>query len=212
MALTVVGASLLGCGAAPVTSEVAAPAPSASADATRAEGFSAGAWGEFDSRRQGLIVPLPDGRNWRIDDHSSRWLEATHQPTGSTLLVRTWDEIGLIDRHKCEARARQWRALPPGGGAAMEERAIPTLPDYDTHVEVHIDASRPGEPIAAYALAFGGWARGCFAWIYTTTARGGAAEAALGDRLAAMVDGSLARTRRRASPLSPTLGPPGRAR
>jgi len=53
-------------------------------------------------------------------------------------------------------------------------------------------------------VAVGGWAHRCFAYVYRTSATGPRAEAVIGARLAAMVDGSLAQLSYR-SDLSPTI-------
>ncbi len=64
---------------------------------------------------------------------------------------------------------------------------------FDTFVSVGILPGKPGEPVAGFALAFGGHGHRCFAWAYTTTARGPAAAQILGERLSTMVERSLER-------------------
>jgi len=190
----VLGAALLvGCGA-PVTSP-ARPAPVAVAPLARAkEGLGDGPWGEFVSKRFGVRVPLPDGKAWRIDDHTEHWLMATHGPSGAVLLLRAWREDSVVNRQRCEDKARLWRKLPERGPAEIVERRAVNVPkDFDTVVEIGVVATRgpASDRIDAFAMAFGGWAHRCFAYVFTTSARGQGAEEVVGERLGTMVQGSL---------------------
>jgi hypothetical protein len=146
----------------------------------------------YHSARLALSLPLPDGHAWRIDDHRTPWLSATHAASGSSLLVRSWVEDGRVDRHRCEERARLWKAFPETARAeSVQERSIDAPPGYDTFVSVGVVPGRPNEPLAGFALAFGGHAHRCFAWAFATTASGADAASVIGERLATMVDGSL---------------------
>lgn len=156
--------------------------------------FSAAAWGTFHSARFELRVPLPEGRAWRIDDHTSPWLSATHAATDSTLVARTWNEEGRVTRQRCEERARLWRAFPDATRAdIVQARSIDAPAGFDTFVTIGVVPAKPGEAISGFAIAFGGRAHRCFTWAYTTTARGALAEQILGERLATMVERSLGR-------------------
>lgn len=203
------GYLLLGVGVALVASGCEAPlvvvpsAPLAPAPGVAAapKGLGDGRAGEFVSARFGLRLPLPDGKSWRIDDHGGHWLIATHAGAASELVVRTWREEAVMNRGRCEERARFWRKIPERESAdIVEKHSIDVPPDFDTVVEVGVIAPMPGkkgkagEPLRGFALAFGGKGRRCFAWIYTTSAGGPGAEAALGERLATMVQGSLGAT------------------
>jgi len=65
-------------------------------------------------------------------------------------------------------------------------------PEFDTVVEAFVTpANAPGGAITAFVLAFGGFERRCFAYVFTTSATGPGAEQAVGERLGAMVQGSL---------------------
>jgi hypothetical protein len=171
---------------APVATAPAAPAPPPS---------FAGAWGTYHSERFSLLVPLPDGRAWRIDDHGGPWLSATHAASASSLLVRSWAEDGRASRPQCEERARLWRKLPERADAeVMQDRSVNAPDGFDTRVQVGLQpGKKPGDPISAFAVAFGSHVHRCFAWAYTTTAAGPGADAAVAERLAAMLDGSLAK-------------------
>jgi hypothetical protein len=153
------------------------------------------AWGEVRSERFGVSLRLPEMRAWTLDDRTTSWIEARHAPTGSTVLVRMWSEDERMNRQRCEERARLMRKLPEREGAGIvDKRAVKVPPEFDTNVEVGVVApAKPGGPTQGFVIAFGGRARRCFAYVFTTTVMGDKMEEALGDRLVSMVDGSLVR-------------------
>jgi hypothetical protein len=158
----------------------------------RPASLDGGKWGEFRSARFELRLPLPDGRAWRIDDRSTPWLSATHAATASALLVRRWHEDELMNREKCELRARNFRPLPAREGSdLMETRPVDVPAGFDTRVEVRFVPAAAGQTLKGFAIAFGGWAHNCFAFVFTTSASGPGAEEVIGDRLALVVEGSL---------------------
>lgn len=181
-------AALLGCGP-PAPS----PPPAPSALAPEPPALDAGRWGDFRSERFDVLVPLPDGRAWKIDDRRTPWLTATHEATGSSLIVRVWREDDLVSRQRCEERARGWREIPAAGeGVELVERRVVPLPaGFDTVLVAGVRAAGPGKPLLGFVTAFGGWARRCFAYVFTTRHRGRGAERVIGDRLATMVEGSF---------------------
>ena len=191
----------LGCGA-PLVVVPSAPLTPAPVVVAAPKGLGDGRVGEFVSARFGLRMPLPDGKSWRIDDHGGHWLIATHAGAASELVVRTWREEAVMNRGRCEERARFWRKIPERESAdIVEKHSVNVPPDFDTVVEVGVIApalqgkkGRAGDALRGFALAFGGKGRRCFAWIYTTSAGGPGAEAVLGERLATMVQGSLGAT------------------
>ena len=152
--------------------------------------------------RFGLKLPLPDGKSWRIDDHESGWLVARHAASASELVVRVWREEAVMNRARCEERARFWRKIPERESADIVERHPVDVPTgFDTVAFVGVVApalagkkAKAGEELRGVAMAFGGKGKRCFAWIYTTSAGGQGAEAVLGERLATMVQGSLSAT------------------
>jgi hypothetical protein len=158
--------------------------------------------GEFVSLRFGLKLPLPDGKSWRIDDHDGSWLVAKHVGSASELVVKVWREDSVVNRGRCEERARFWRKIPERESAdIVEKHAVDVPSGFDTVVEVGViapalrgKAAKVGEDLRGVAMAFGGKGRRCFAWVYTTSAGGQGAEAVLGERLATMVQGSLSAT------------------
>ncbi|HVK70784.1 MAG TPA: hypothetical protein VM694_40290, partial [Polyangium sp.] len=168
------------------TGSAAAPSPPPDALA------AASSFTTFTSARFDLSLPLPDGAAFRVDDRTERWLVARHDTTSSLLLVRTWREDEVGNRARCEARARTWRDLPSReGGRLVSASRLAAPPDHDTLVEVLLGPrATNGGPTDGFVLAFGGWAKRCFAYVFATR---GANERVVMERLAVMVDGSLRR-------------------
>lgn len=182
------------CGTAPAPEPVRpAPAPPRPAPAPPpAADLGAGAPAEYHSKRFDLHFPLPDAAGWRVEDSKDPWLVATHAASSTSLLVRSWRDEGRASRASCEDRARLWRDLPRREAAsAIERRRIDVPAGFDTVVEIGVAEARPAA-IEGFAIAFGGWARRCFAYVVTTRAAGPGAERIVAARLAAMVEVSLA--------------------
>jgi hypothetical protein len=80
-------------------------------------------WGTFRSQRFALAIGLPDGAAWRIDDHGGPWLRATHAPSDSTLLLRSWLEA-QPSFERCHARGLSWNERVPAllGARIVEEK------------------------------------------------------------------------------------------
>ena len=200
----ILGVLVLGFVACEPTPAVAPVAPSKPVPIveTRVTALGDGPVGEFVSLRFGLKLPLPDGKAWKIDDHDSGWLIAKHGGSASDLVVRVWREETVMNRARCEERARIWRKIPERESAdIVEKRAVDVPTGFDTVVEVGVIAparvgkkAKAGEDLRGVAMAFGGKGKRCFAWIYTTSAGGPSAEVVLGERLARMVQGSLSAT------------------
>jgi hypothetical protein len=147
--------------------------------------------GIFVSKRFGLRLPLPNGAAWKIDDRSSRWLEAKEPTESASLLVRLWRDENRMTREKCEATARSLRKLPLRDGAELvDSRRIDVPPGFDTQLDVALVDDRKGG-FFGFVLAFGGVGRRCFAYVYATHTSGAGADREVGDRLAKMVEGSL---------------------
>jgi hypothetical protein len=178
---------LTGCGSPPETAKAPSPPPSPAADAAPPD-LASGALGEYRSNRFNLLLPLPDGQSWRIEDDRSPWLEGSHKPASAALLVRVWREPDIMNRARCESQARLSRGLPDRERAAIiEERRIDVPRGFDTVLQVGVLATARDEPITGFVTAFGGRVRRCFAYVLTTTASGKGAEERIAARLAAMV-------------------------
>ncbi len=134
-------------------------------------------------KRFDLSISIPDPAGWKVRRERSRFALLDHPETASSLVLRLWLESENMSRKRCEERARLWRDLPKRG-QAISNRSIDVPRGFDTQVDVGFSASKPGEPLTGYVMAFGAWARRCFAFAYTTSATGADAEQKIGDRLA----------------------------
>jgi hypothetical protein len=182
----------------PPAAPTAAPPPAPIADP-----LASGASGLFRSARFDLLLPLPDGRAWAIDDHKESWLRAEHRATASSLVLRAWREDLPVSRARCEEQARLSRTLPERRGTvAIETRHVDVPPGHDTALEVLVRAA-PGKPVEGIAMAFGASGRRCFAFAFVTSA---AREEIVAERLAAITDGTFSRMRFE-SALSPPREP-----
>lgn len=151
--------------------------------------------GRVHAARFQLDIPLPDPDGWKVVAGPSRFLVLEHARSSSRLVARTWRETENMNRHKCEQQARLLREFPAREQATvLAEEPMEVPPDFDTVAEVGLVQPEPHAPLTGYVMAFGGWTRRCFAFVYTTTAMGPGAEHTVGDRLAVMQDRSLAGT------------------
>jgi len=145
------------------------------------------------SARFDLALPLPDGASFEVDDKSERWFVATHKATGSVLRVRLFREDDNQNHERCEAKARLASTLPEREGSRLiDRRRIAFPPEHDTIAEARLWPKTKGESAEGVVLAFGGWAKKCFAFVFTTYADD---ERIVVARLATIVDGSLSRAR-----------------
>ncbi len=139
----------------------------------------------YHSARLGVSLRLPDGKAWRIDDHSRPELVATHAPTRSRVTVAVMRTEALVGRQQCEALAIERKLVPRGEMRTVEEAVEVRQETFDTIVRVAIaPGSGPGEPVVGHVMAFGGFLRKCFVFDYATEASGAAEEEALSARLA----------------------------
>ncbi|MGH7272310.1 MAG: hypothetical protein ACREJ3_17925 [Polyangiaceae bacterium] len=181
------------CARAPAPQPPAAPAPSAMAPRDAAKPFL-----RYRSRRLGLSLPLPDGREWRIDDHSQEALVATHAPSQSRVVIAVFHADELVGHAQCEELARQRDVPLPEGGHldrsvpkhVLEDEVVPTQGVFDTHIVVAVEPGiGPGPALSGTVVAVGGSMHKCYAFAYTTEIAGASDEAVLAARLA------VARTR-----------------
>lgn len=139
----------------------------------------------YRSNRLALTLALPDGARWRIDDHSSPELVATHAATRSRVLVAVFRATEPVGRAQCEALARARNLLPPEPLQTLDDEVTTTQENFDTRVRV---ALRPGtgpeQPIVGDVMAIGGFLRKCYVFDFSTEVAGAADEPALSSRLA----------------------------
>ncbi len=144
-----------------------------------------GAWGKFHSKRFLLSIPLPDGHAGRIDDHSRPALFAVHDGTSSKLWLEITQEDELVNRQRCEAKARALGWVPADARLSTVEDDVTTGPEaYDSRVWVALDAGRPGGAIEGHVFLFGGFLRKCLLVHFVTTVPSAKDEDVLSSRLA----------------------------
>lgn len=94
-----------------------------------------------------------------------------------------------MNRTSCEERARLHRTLPEREGrAVVEERRIDVPPGHDTIVDVRVREHPQTPKFEGTVLAFGGWAHGCFAFVFATRDDD---ETTVAARLSTVVHGTL---------------------
>jgi hypothetical protein len=139
----------------------------------------------YRSHRLALTLPLPDGKTWRIDDHSRPELVATHAPTRSRVLVSVFHADNLVGRSQCEDLARVKKLVPEGSFQIVEDAVAMTEGSFDTRIEVALQpGSGPDRALAGHVMAFGGFLRKCYVFVYSTEVDSAADEPALSSRLA----------------------------
>lgn len=189
-----IAASLTAIAACGGAQEYVAEAPAAaSATAPPSKSFDGGGWAPFHSKRFELSLRFPDGPAWKIDDHRSPWLRATHDGTRSKISLRAWREEENVTRAGCYAKARGWDAnLPDLDRARLLEDGSREVVGQSARVVVGLDGLGEGAPIGGFVLAIVGDVRRCFLVAYQTEAVGPTAEGDVADRLAIVADRLLA--------------------
>jgi hypothetical protein len=127
------------------------------------------AWGKFHSKRFQLSIPLPDGRAWRIDDHSRAELVAVHGPTSSRATLVVTQEEDLMNRQRCETRARELGHVPNAALTTVEDHVTVGPDAFDSRVWVALDAGKPGGAVEGHVFLFGAFLRRCL-FVHVATA------------------------------------------
>jgi hypothetical protein len=148
-----------------------------------ATGFWDRGWGLVESRRHLVAVPLPERAAWSVDD-GALWLSATHLPSKSVLMVRTWRSGSVVAHDGCEAEARTYRPDLFGRDPSVlvDRRPLGAPAGYDT--EVAFQVKRAENALAGVAVAVGAKVRDCVVIAYATRADGQGAAEAVSHRLA----------------------------
>jgi hypothetical protein len=183
-------AALTACAAQPPP-PTAPPAPVPPAETGIA--FSEHGWETVVSPRFFVAFPIPDAREWSIDDKSGRWLAAAHLPTKSMLWVRSWREGSVVGHRACEAVARSYRPDLFGRDETVlvDRRPLGAPAGFDT--EVGFTVSRSKGALGAVAAAMGARVRQCLVIVYATRADGPDADQVVADRIGFVVDRVFAR-------------------
>lgn len=171
-----------GCGEAPRVQAATVPA----AGGERAVDFARepGGFQTYHSKRFQLSVPLPDLRAWTIDDQSQPWLVGAHAPTKSRIELWASIEQGLMNRQRCEERARELALVPKGELVTVDDATSIGPEAYDSRVWVALGQPKKGQPLVGHVFLFGAFIRRCLVVHFSTEVPSDADEAALSARLA----------------------------
>ena len=175
--------ALLACGDPPAAVTPQSPDAAAASAAPRYPTEDA-AWGRYHSKRFQLSFPLPDGKNWRIDDHSRPSLFALHEATQSRVSVMTTQEDELMNRQKCEARARDLGWVTSTTLTTVDDQTTIGPEAYDSRVWVALDAAKPGGALEGHVYLFGAFIRRCLLVHVSTKVASAKDEEVLSERLA----------------------------
>ena len=145
-------------------------------------------WGKYHSKRFLLTVPLPDGHAWKIDDHKGAALVATHPGTGSILAIQTTQEEELMNRQRCEERARKLGWVPSARLTTVDDHVITGPEAYDSRVWVALDPDHADTRVDGHVFLFGAFLRKCLLVHLTTSVATVKDEAVLAGRLAIAAD------------------------
>jgi len=178
----------LGCAETPARVETATVrAPPAEATSGT---FDTERWGVYHSKRFALTATLPEPRNWVLDDHSQREFIARHAATRSSVRIYKTNEPDLVNRQRCEERARNLGLVPAGNMTTVEDATTIGPGAYDTRVWVTLlPGATDHDPIVGHVFAFGGYVRKCLFFHFASEISTARDESVLSARLA------LARTR-----------------
>jgi len=175
--------------------------------ATASASFDGAPWATFHSKRFELSLRLPDGPAWRIDDHRSPWLRATHEATHSKIAVRAWREDENVTRAACYARAKAWDpSLPDLEASRLLDDGVRSIDTQNARVVVGLAGRAEAALTAGFVVAIVGEVRRCLLLAYETEAGGPAAEGDVADRLAIVAD-RLLRTLRFDQSFAPSREP-----
>jgi hypothetical protein len=141
-------------------------------------------WGRYHSKRFLLSFPLPDGKAWRIDDHSRPSLFALHEPTSTRVSVIATQEDDLVNRQKCEARARDLGWVTSTTLTTVEDQTTIGPEAYDSRIWVALDAAKPGGALEGHVYLFGAFVRRCLLVHVSTKVPSAKDEDVLSERLA----------------------------
>ena len=149
-------------------------------------------WAPFHSKRHMLTVRLPEGRAWRIDDHTTPELRATHEGTQTELIVAVEGAGELVGRAHCEALSRKKGRVPTGDLRTLEDHVTVGPEAFDTRVWVAVEIGNKGV-LVGHVFAFGGNLRTCLFFHAKTTVPSAGSEIVLSERLAIAKTGLFGR-------------------
>ena len=179
----IVASAVLGTCASLSCARVVDPVPAAAPSASAHDDATA-PLPRYRSKRLRLSIPLPDGRAWRIDDHSQPGLVATHATTRSRVIVSVFNAGTLVGRAQCEDLARSRNLVPSGDLRRLEDETTFTQGTFDTRIQVALEPEAPDGALRGHVMAFGGFLRKCYVFVYSTEVGSVSDESTLAARLA----------------------------
>lgn len=145
-------------------------------------------WGKFHSVRNSLMLPLPEGHAWKIDDHTRPELVAVHAASNSRVSLRLIQDAGeLMNRAKCEEKALQDKFVKDLRVSVVEEQEGIDKDGWDAHILVAVEKGK--DDLVGHVLSFSSYIRKCLWFHFETHTKLEGSEVELSDRLA------LARTK-----------------
>ncbi len=121
--------------------------------------------GRYVSKRHQLSVSLPDGRAWTIDDHSAEALVASHAPSAARLEVQTTREDILVNRQRCEEKARARGFIPNTPLALVHDETMVGPGDFDSRLWVAIGSSNREPGLEGHVFLVGAHIKRCL-WVH----------------------------------------------
>ncbi len=169
MRALVAALALAACGPAVVEQKPAQPPPAQDGSSLL---DSSPRWPRFVSTRFGISLALPDGKAWKVDDHTKPFLWATHEASQSSLVVRAWSDDDLMSRQRCETRARELGIFPDAELETVADDHVAEPPAYDTRLWIAIDP-RGSRGLVGHVIAVGGYVRRCIFFHFETVVAAG---------------------------------------
>ncbi len=124
----------------------------------------------FHSARFSISLPLPDGPRWRIDDHRTALLRARHEPTQSLVELVIWHEDELVNRQKCEERARD-KGFGERAGEEVDTEITAVPEGWDTLVWIGAEkGAHPPPAVTGHLFAFAALVHKCLYLHFSTQA------------------------------------------
>ncbi len=163
--------------------------------------FEQGKRGSFTSKRFEVVIVLPGGHEWLIDDHSRPWLGATHPRTNSglTFLLFALDTIASPD--KCRAASLERFLVNERAMSTITQESTAGPGGYETRLWLALEATEPSAPVRGHFFAFGSSLRKCL-FLHVVTEGAPSEIELISDRLA-MFRARIFREMSLLSPLSP---------
>lgn len=147
--------------------------------------FEDGPVAKFHSIRFAMVIPFVDGKGWKIDDHATRELVATHEGSHSDVHVALWPEQDLMNRAKCELRATELGYMPDLELDVIDQEVTSVPAGWDTRILVASEVNKARAGVIGHVFAFASSIRKCIFFHFRSEVAAGAGEATiLSDRLA----------------------------